>query len=74
MVVKNNFVYLKTTRGLRRVDVVYRRVDDEFLDPLHFSPASILGVAGILNAWRAGNVAIVNAPGTGIADDKAIYP
>ena len=74
MVVKNNIVYLKTTRGLRRVDVVYRRVDDEFLDPLHFSPASVLGVAGILNAWRAGNVAIVNAPGTGIADDKAIYP
>ncbi len=74
MVVKDDVVYLKTTRGLRRVDVVYRRVDDDFLDPLSFRSDSALGVAGILNAWRAGNVAIVNAPGSGIADDKAIYP
>ena len=74
MVVKDNVVYLKTTRGLRRVDVVYRRVDDDYLDPLSFRSDSSLGVAGILNAWRAGNVAIVNAPGSGIADDKAIYP
>ncbi len=73
LVVKNNFVYLKTTRGLKRVDVVYRRVDDEFLDPLCFRPDSMLGVAGIINAWRAGNVALVNAPGAGIADDKAVY-
>jgi uncharacterized circularly permuted ATP-grasp superfamily protein len=74
LVVRDNFVYMKTTRGLRRVDVVYRRVDDAFLDPLCFRPDSVLGVAGIINAWRAGNVALVNAPGTGIADDKAVYP
>lgn len=74
MVVKDDIVYLKTTRGLRRVDVVYRRVDDDYLDPLSFRSDSTLGIAGILNAWRAGKVAIVNAPGSGIADDKAIYP
>ncbi|MGH7370200.1 MAG: circularly permuted type 2 ATP-grasp protein [Candidatus Methylomirabilaceae bacterium] len=74
MVVKGQVVYLKTTHGLRRVDVIYRRVDDDFLDPLCFRPDSLVGVAGIINAWRAGNVAIVNAPGTGIADDKAIHP
>ncbi len=73
MVVKNNVVYLKTTHGLRRVDVIYRRIDDDFLDPLCFRSESVLGVAGIINAWRAGNVAIVNAPGAGIADDKAVY-
>jgi len=74
LVVQNNFVYLKTTWGLKQVDVVYRRVDDAFLDPLCFRNDSCLGVAGIINAWRAGNVAIVNAPGTGIADDKGIFP
>jgi uncharacterized circularly permuted ATP-grasp superfamily protein len=74
LVVKNNVVYMKTTAGLRRVDGIYRRVDDEFFDPLCFHPDSLLGVAGIINAWRAGNVALVNAPGSGIADDKAIYP
>lgn len=74
LVVKNNIVYLKTTRGLKRVDVVYRRIDDEYLDPLCFLPDSMLGVGGLVNAWRAGNVAIVNAPGAGIADDKAVYP
>ncbi len=74
LVVKNNVVHLKTTRGLRRVDVIYRRIDDAFLDPLAFRPDSLVGVAGVVNAWRAGNVAIVNAPGTGIADDKAVYP
>jgi uncharacterized circularly permuted ATP-grasp superfamily protein len=74
LVVKNDVVYMKTTHGLRRVDVLYRRVDDAFLDPLTFRPDSALGVAGIINAWRAGNVALVNAPGNGIADDKAIYP
>jgi uncharacterized circularly permuted ATP-grasp superfamily protein len=74
LVVENDVVYLKTTHGLQRVDVVYRRIDDDFLDPLTFRSDSTLGVAGIINAWRAGNVAIVNAPGTGIADDKAVYP
>lgn len=73
LVCKNDKVYLKTTRGLRQVDVIYRRVDDNFLDPLIFRGESILGVAGIINAWRAGNVALVNAPGSGIADDKAVY-
>jgi uncharacterized circularly permuted ATP-grasp superfamily protein len=73
LVCKNDKVYLKTTHGLRQVDVVYRRVDDGFLDPLVFHSESVLGVAGIINAWRAGNVAIVNAPGSGIADDKAVY-
>jgi uncharacterized circularly permuted ATP-grasp superfamily protein len=74
LVVQNDVVYLKTTHGLKQVDVVYRRIDDDFLDPLCFRPDSALGVAGLVNAWRAGNVAIVNAPGTGIADDKAVYP
>ena len=74
LVVKNNVVYMKTTAGLQRVDVIYRRVDDEFLDPLCFHSDSLLGVAGIINAWRAGNVALVNAPGSGIADDKAVFP
>ncbi|AJR03318.1 circularly permuted type 2 ATP-grasp protein [Siansivirga zeaxanthinifaciens] len=73
LVVKNHFVYMKTTNGLKQVDVIYRRVDDDFLDPLEFNAASVLGVAGIMSAYRKGNVNIVNAPGTGIADDKAIY-
>jgi uncharacterized circularly permuted ATP-grasp superfamily protein len=73
LVCENDKVYLKTTQGLRRVDVVYRRVDDDFLDPLVFRADSTLGVAGIIDAWRAGNVALVNAPGSGIADDKAVY-
>lgn len=73
LVCKNDKVYLKTTHGLERVDVVYRRVDDDFLDPLVFRADSVLGVAGVINAWRAGNVALVNAPGAGIADDKAVY-
>jgi len=72
-VCKNDKVYLKTTHGLRQVDVIYRRVDDDFLDPLVFRPDSALGIAGVINAWRAGNVALVNAPGSGIADDKAVY-
>ncbi len=74
MVVVNDVVYLKTTTGLQRVDVIYRRIDDDFLDPLVFRSDSSLGIAGVINAWRAGNVAIVNAPGSGIADDKAVYP
>jgi len=73
LVCKNDKVYLKTTHGLRRVDVIYRRVDDDFLDPLVFRSDSALGVAGVIDAWRAGNVALVNAPGSGIADDKAVY-
>jgi uncharacterized circularly permuted ATP-grasp superfamily protein len=74
MVTVNDIVYLKTTTGLQRVDVIYRRIDDDFLDPLIFRSDSSLGIAGVINAWRAGNVAIVNAPGSGIADDKAVYP
>ncbi|MFM8913621.1 MAG: circularly permuted type 2 ATP-grasp protein, partial [Flammeovirgaceae bacterium] len=66
-------VYMKTTTGLKQVDVIYRRVDDEFLDPLVFNPNSMLGVPGLYYAFRAGNVAIVNAPGNGVADDKAVY-
>jgi len=73
LLVVDNIVYLKTTRGLERVDVIYRRIDDAFLDPLYFLPDSALGVTGLMNAYRAGNVAIANAPGTGVADDKAIY-
>jgi uncharacterized circularly permuted ATP-grasp superfamily protein len=64
---------MKTTAGLQQVDVIYRRVDDDFLDPLVFQPDSMLGVAGIISAYRKGNVAIVNAVGNGVADDKAIY-
>jgi uncharacterized circularly permuted ATP-grasp superfamily protein len=73
LVVDNHKVYMKTTTGLQQVDVIYRRVDDEFLDPLVFNPSSVLGVAGIMGAYRKGNVAIVNAVGNGVADDKAIY-
>jgi uncharacterized circularly permuted ATP-grasp superfamily protein len=74
LVVDNNHVYMRTTSGLRRVDVLYRRVDDDFLDPLCFRADSVLGVAGLMNAYRCGNLALVNAVGTGVADDKAIYP
>jgi len=72
--VRDNFVYMRTTRGPRRVDVIYRRLDDDFLDPLAFRPDSTLGCAGLLGAYRAGNVTLANAIGTGIADDKSIYP
>ncbi len=72
--VKDNFVYMRTTRGPKRVDVIYRRVDDDYLDPLAFRPTSTLGCAGLLNVYRSGNVAICNAIGTGVADDKSIYP
>lgn len=74
LVVDNAKVYMKTTAGLKQVDVIYRRVDDEFLDPLIFNRESILGVSGIYYAYKMGNVAIVNAPGNGVADDKAVYP
>jgi uncharacterized circularly permuted ATP-grasp superfamily protein len=72
--VKDQFVYMRTTRGPKRVDVIYRRVDDDFLDPQVFRPNSTLGCAGLMAAYRAGNVAICNAVGTGVADDKSIYP
>jgi uncharacterized circularly permuted ATP-grasp superfamily protein len=73
LVCRDDILYMRTTRGLRRVDVVYRRVDDEFLDPLAFRSDSMLGAAGLINAYRAGNVTIANAPGTGVADHKAVY-
>jgi uncharacterized circularly permuted ATP-grasp superfamily protein len=73
LLVHDTFVYMRTTSGLRRVDVIYRRVDDDFLDPLAFRSDSRLGVAGLLNAYRAGNVSVANAIGTGVADDKAVY-
>ena len=72
--VNDNFVYMRTTRGPKRVDVIYRRVDDDFLDPLAFRPNSTLGCAGLLNVYRSGNVSLCNAIGTGVADDKSIYP
>ena len=71
--VDDNIVYMKTTRGPQRVDVIYRRVDDDFLDPLVFRADSTLGVPGLVNAYRAGNVALANSIGTGVADDKAVY-
>jgi uncharacterized circularly permuted ATP-grasp superfamily protein len=73
LVTHDNVVYMRTTNGLRRVDVIYRRVDDDFIDPLAFRGDSILGVAGLFNAYRAGNVTLANAFGTGVADDKALY-
>ena len=73
LIVDGDMVYMKTIRGLTRVDVIYRRVDDEFLDPLVFRPESLLGVPGLMGAYRAGNVTLVNAVGNGVVDDKAIY-
>ena len=73
LVMHDNIVYMRTTTGLRRVDVIYRRVDDDFIDPLAFRSDSVLGVAGLFNAYRAGNVTLANAFGTGVADDKALY-
>ena len=73
LVVHDNTVYMRTTSGLQRVDVIYRRVDDDFVDPLAFRADSTLGVAGLFNAYRAGNVVLANALGSGVADDKAIY-
>ena len=72
--VKDNFLYMRTTRGPKRVDVIYRRVDDDFLDPKVFRATSTLGCAGLMDVYRAGHVSICNAVGTGIADDKSIYP
>ena len=73
LVVHDNVCYMRTTSGLRRVDVIYRRVDDDFIDPMAFRADSMLGVAGLFNAYRAGNVTLANAFGTGLADDKALY-
>ena len=73
LVLDNHYVYMKTAGGLKKIDIIYRRVDDDFLDPLTFNSRSVLGLAGIMESYRQGNVVIVNAPGTGIADDKAIY-
>lgn len=72
--VQDDIVYLKTTRGPHRVDVIYRRLDDDFLDPETFRPDSLLGVPGLFRAYRAGNVTLANAVGTGVSDDKAVYP
>ncbi|MCC5927802.1 MAG: circularly permuted type 2 ATP-grasp protein [Cyclobacteriaceae bacterium] len=71
--VEKGFVYMKTIYGPKKVDVIYRRVDDEFLDPLTFNPDSVLGVAGLMSVYREGNITIINAPGTGVSDDKAVY-
>src|SRR5580658_9373686 len=73
LVMHDNHVFMRTTAGLRRVDVIYRRVDDDFIDPLTFRRDSSLGAVGLFNAYRAGSVMICNAPGTGVADDKAVY-
>ena len=73
LVVRDGFVWMRTTRGLARVDVIYRRIDDTFLDPKVFRPDSMLGIPGIMSVVRAGRVALANAPGTGVADDKVIY-
>jgi uncharacterized circularly permuted ATP-grasp superfamily protein len=73
LVVSDGYVHARTTRGLKRVDVIYRRIDDDFLDPLTFRPDSMVGVPGLMDVYRAGHVALANAPGTGVADDKAVY-
>jgi len=73
LVVRDDTVFMRTTRGFRRVDVIYRRIDDDFLDPKVFRSDSLLGVPGLIDAYRSGRVALANAPGTGVADDKAIY-
>jgi uncharacterized circularly permuted ATP-grasp superfamily protein len=73
LVVDNGYVMMRTTKGRQRVDVIYRRIDDDFLDPQTFNPDSLLGVAGLMDVYRAGRVALANAPGTGVADDKALY-
>ena len=73
LIVNDAYVYMRTTQGLRRVDVIYRRVDDDFIDPLVFRPDSYLGVPGLIHAYRRGNVTLANAPGTGVADDKSVY-
>ena len=73
LIVENKRVYMQTTKGLQQIDVLYRRIDDTFLDPETFNPDSLLGVPGLFEAYKAGNIALANAPGTGVADDKAVY-
>jgi len=73
LIVEDTAVLMRTTKGFERVDVIYRRIDDDFLDPQCFRPDSLLGVPGLMEAYKAGNVALANAPGTGIADDKVVY-
>jgi uncharacterized circularly permuted ATP-grasp superfamily protein len=73
LVVEKNHLYMRTTKGLEQVDVIYRRIDDTFLDPTYFNPDSMLGVPGIMEVYKHGNLGLANAPGTGVADDKAIY-
>ena len=73
LVVEKDYVYMRTVGGLKKVDVIYRRVDDLFLDPEVFNPESVLGVPGLMRAWKKGNVALANAPGAGVADDKVVY-
>jgi uncharacterized circularly permuted ATP-grasp superfamily protein len=73
LVVSDGFVWMRTTKGFERVDVIYRRIDDDFLDPKTFRPDSALGVPGLMDVYRAGRVTLVNAPGTGVADDKVVY-
>jgi len=73
LIVENKKVYMQTTKGLEQIDVLYRRIDDTFLDPETFNPDSMLGVPGLFEAYKAGNIALANAPGTGVADDKAVY-
>jgi uncharacterized circularly permuted ATP-grasp superfamily protein len=73
LIVEDNYVYMRTTSGKQKVDVIYRRIDDDFLDPLTFRRDSMLGVPGLANVYREGNVALANAPGAGVADDKAVY-
>ena len=73
LLVQDKKVYMQSTKGLKLVDVIYRRIDDTFMDPLAFNPKSMLGVPGLYEAYKAGNVALANAPGTGVADDKAVY-
>ena len=71
--VKDNITFMKTTQGPQRVDIIYRRIDDDYLDPLYYKSDSLLGVPGIINSYKTGNVNICSAPGAGLADDKAIY-
>src|SRR5213076_1558065 len=73
LVVSDGYVWMRTTHGFERVDVIYRRIDDDFLDPEEFRPDSMLGVPGLMEVYQAGNVALANAPGTGVADDKVVY-
>ncbi|NJR41488.1 MAG: circularly permuted type 2 ATP-grasp protein, partial [Akkermansiaceae bacterium] len=72
LVVSDGYLQMRTTHGLKRVDVIYRRIDDEFIDPLAFRPDSMLGIPGLMQVYREGRLALANAPGTGIADDKVI--